>query len=214
MKQLTIIITIILSGLFAYTQPSLIIDKNSGFEVEAFVGQRDENFALGISGTFAIDKKFDIGIGVSRLTNNSFEDYAEIGISPVLYFHPIRQDKFPLNMSLYASYKRIIVQSDILDDAEIEISGNSFSGGLFGSKLFALPSNLKLLPYLGFGFNTLNYSLDYYRFDLAKGSHSEIGMFLGLQLAFKTDEFIFTIDPELQFVKNDVPIILSVSLVL
>jgi hypothetical protein len=138
MTSRTILLVVFCStGQLLFGQSEFLPSGQSGIQASAgFLSNSEASGFYGGLG-YSFSGNFDIGFSVGRYGyDNSFydENLSAIALSPYFNFLPVKQSgQIPVSISLGAAFERSTFSSDILDLADLDMTGDYFS---FGSSLF------------------------------------------------------------------------------
>lgn len=216
-----IILASLIFGAFStlsHAQSSYLEKGQNGFGISGgFSTNEDISGFTGEVG-YSFSGVFDLGLSLSRFGFDQQlfgEDLNATVISPYVSYLPIKQDdSIPVSFSLNGSYQKQLYSNDVLDENDIDMSGDYFT---IGASLFTdveASDAMKIQPRAG-----VNYITGETKIEDSSGSTSESDnstvFNLGVSLIFETSPSnSFVVTPSLGIQEDVTTFGLSLSFVL
>jgi hypothetical protein len=187
-----IILAILIFGAFStlsFAQSSYLEKGQNGFVISGGFSTNED--ISGFSGEvgYSFSGVFDLGLSVSRLGfDEQFlgEDLNATVISPFVSYIPIKQDEsIPVSFSLNGSYQKQLYTNDVLDDNNIDVTGDYFT---IGASLFTdveASDAMKIQPKAGVNYITGETKVEDSSGSVSESDNSTV-FNLGVSLIFET----------------------------
>lgn len=200
MKFLYTIICELLFFTSIFGQGAYLEIGQSGFGIGGGFSTNEDVTGIGANVGYSFKDILDFGIGVESYNFDEQllgEDLVATVISPSIIFYPFKQDdKLPISLAIGATYDWQTYSNDVLDDYNIDMTGNfiSMGGSLFG--YFKPSFSFRIQPSIGFSYVTGKMKVEDSNGNTESEQDDTTIFTLGLGLAFNTTQSnIFVISP-------------------
>ena len=216
-----IILSLLIFGAFStvsFAQSSYLEKEQNGFGIGGGFSTNDD--ISGFSGEvgYSFSGVLDFGLSVSRLGFDEQllgEDLNATVISPFVSYIPIKQDEsIPVSFSLGGFYQKQLYTNDVLDDNNIDVTGDYFT---IGAALFTdveASDAMKVQPKVGVNYITGETKVEDSSGSVSESDNSTV-FNLGVSLIFETSPSnSFVVTPKLGIQEDVTTFGLSLSFVL
>ncbi len=177
-------------------------------------GHSGTNIGIGVNGIsnatrvyfdagYSPNGKLNIGIGFGKSSFDKINNYGEFFIIPYIEYYFIKQDRnIPLSVSIGASYQRTTDTGGLLEDQNLKLKGNHFSGGINLAHNIDVSKSFRLLPFGSISY-TSGKAIISDGIDEISQTNDYVSGRIGIIGAIKVNSHYFNIAPALVLNKDD-----------